>query len=217
MNTTSNFKLLGSIAIVIIVAGGIVGFSVYKSKVVSSETVSAVDQSELINGVGTSSNQQLANSSSNETLNTNKAIREDEEMDENDSDGDDDDDFRATQTNNNTNSNNVTQNPVADTTKKSTYKDGTYTAIGSYNSPGGPDKISITLTLKNNIVSSVSAIPMAGDPKSANYQQRFISGYQTFVVGKNIDTIKLTNVSGSSLTPIGFNDALTKIKAQAKA
>ncbi|MEO5645893.1 MAG: calcium-binding protein [Candidatus Paceibacterota bacterium] len=113
--------------------------------------------------------------------------------------------------------------PIADkpktgtTTNGSSYKDGTYTAVGSYNSPGGKDQISVTVQLRNDIVTSASITPMPGDPTSAKYQNMFASGYQAYVIGKNIDAVHLNAVSGSSLTGIGFNDAITKIKAQAKA
>jgi hypothetical protein len=36
------------------------------------------------------------------------------------------------------------------------------------------------------------------------------------VVGKNIDEVNLGKVSGSSLTPIGFNNAIEDIRSQAK-
>ncbi|MDR3519923.1 MAG: FMN-binding protein [Candidatus Pacebacteria bacterium] len=108
--------------------------------------------------------------------------------------------------------------PPVDTPKQtSVYKDGTYSATGSYMSPGGYDQIAVTVTLKNDIITSVSATPEAGDNTSARYQARFISGYQQYVLGKNIASVNLTVVSGSSLTPKGFNDALAQIKSQAKA
>lgn len=110
----------------------------------------------------------------------------------------------------------ATSTPV-DTVKKNQYKDGTYSAVGSYNSPGGADKIKITLTLKNDVVTSASAVAMAGDPKSDYFQDKFIAGFQAVVVGKNINDLNLTVVSGSSLTPKGFNDAVAQIKLQAKA
>lgn len=99
----------------------------------------------------------------------------------------------------------------------SAYKNGTYSAVGSYMSPGGYDEIGITLTLSGDIVTSVSATNMAGDGTSSRYMDRFISGFQPYVVGQNIASIYLTKVSGASLTPRGFNDALNKIKTQAKA
>jgi hypothetical protein len=99
----------------------------------------------------------------------------------------------------------------------SVYTDGTYSATGSYMSPGGEDQIKITLTLANDIITSVSVTPAAGDRTSQRYQNAFISGYKQYVVGQNIANVNLTRVSGSSLTPIGFNNALAQIKAQAKA
>lgn len=113
----------------------------------------------------------------------------------------------------------ITQTPPIDTPKKATYlyKDGTYSATGSYMSPGGMDKLSVTLTLKNDIITSVSVTPQAGDRTSSRYQNMFISGYQQYVLGKDIANVSLTKVSGSSLTPKGFDDALKQIKSQAIA
>jgi uncharacterized protein with FMN-binding domain len=107
--------------------------------------------------------------------------------------------------------------PAVTDTKTLRYKNGTYTATGSYNSPGGPDQIGVSITISNDIVTAASVTPMPGDRTSARYQGMFASGYQSYVVGKDIDSIKLNVVSGSSLTPIGFNDALAKIKAEAKS
>jgi uncharacterized protein with FMN-binding domain len=111
----------------------------------------------------------------------------------------------------------TTTPPVDVPRQASVYKDGTYSATGSYMSPGGYDQIAVTLTLKNDLIISVSATPEAGDNTSAKYQNKFISGYQQYVVGKNIANVNLTAVSGSSLTPKGFDDALAQIKSQAKA
>ncbi len=99
----------------------------------------------------------------------------------------------------------------------SVYKDGTYSATGSYMSPGGEDQIMVTLTLTNDVITSVSVTPAAGDRTSERYQNYFISGYKQYVIGYNIASVNLTYVSGSSLTPIGFDDALSQIEAQAKA
>ena len=109
--------------------------------------------------------------------------------------------------------------PVATPVKKtvSVYKDGTYSATGLYMSPGGEDQVAVTLTLANDIITSVTVTPTAGDHTSQRYQNRFVSGYKQYVIGKNIASVNLTVVSGSSLTPIGFNTALAQIKAQAKS
>ncbi|MDR3557969.1 MAG: calcium-binding protein [Candidatus Pacebacteria bacterium] len=107
--------------------------------------------------------------------------------------------------------------PKQTTPTASVYKDGTYTATGSYMSPGGEDQISVTLTLANDIITNVSAVSGAGDRTSQRYQNAFLSGYKQYVVGKDIANVKLTRVSGSSLTPAGFDNALAQIMAQAKA
>jgi hypothetical protein len=73
----------------------------------------------------------------------------------------------------------------------------------------------VTLTLKDDIITAVTVTSNATRPMSMRMQGMFISGCQAVVVGKNIDDVHLTNVSGSSLTPKGFNDALTKIKTDA--
>ena len=99
----------------------------------------------------------------------------------------------------------------------SVYKDGTYSATGSYMSPGGPDQVGVSLTLKNDIITDITVTAEPGDNESARYQSRFVSGYKQLVIGKNIADVHLTRVSGSSLTSIGFNDALAQIKARAKA
>ena len=95
------------------------------------------------------------------------------------------------------------------------YKDGTYTADGAYTSPAGPETIGITLTLKKNIITSATAKMEATNPKSIKFQTDFIKNFKPMVVGKNISDLQLTKVSGSSLTPKGFNDALLKIEAKA--
>lgn len=96
------------------------------------------------------------------------------------------------------------------------YRDGSYTATGTYSSPGGNEAIAVTVTLKNGIISDTSAQPKANDSDSAEYQAKFISGYKSLVVGKSIDTVSLSRVSGSSLTSKGFNSAISTIKTQAK-
>jgi hypothetical protein len=46
-------------------------------------------------------------------------------------------------------------------------------------------------------------------------QGKFKEGFEEAVVGKPLDEIALTVVNGSSLTPKGFMDALTKVKLEA--
>lgn len=105
--------------------------------------------------------------------------------------------------------------PATDTTSTHTYADGSYTATGSYTTPGGTESITITVTLSGNSVSDVSATGSASRGDSGEYQSRFLSGYKSQVVGKSIDSISLSRVAGSSLTSNGFNAALTKIRSEA--
>jgi hypothetical protein len=66
-------------------------------------------------------------------------------------------------------------------------------------------------------VTDTSAISGANDSDARDFQSQFIGGYKKLVVGKKIDSIRLSHVSGSSLTSQGFNDAIGQIKSQAKA
>ena len=101
--------------------------------------------------------------------------------------------------------------------KTSAYADGTYSATGSYNSPAGIEKVGVSVTIKNGIVQSSTVTNEANDGTSRRYQNMFISGYKTYVTGKNVASISVGKVSGSSLTGAGFNQALAKIKSQAAA
>jgi uncharacterized protein with FMN-binding domain len=108
-------------------------------------------------------------------------------------------------------------NEAAASASNSQFKDGTYSATGTYTSPGGDEKIGVTLTLQNDIVTAASVAPMPVSEDGQRFQARFAKGFKQYVVGKKITDINLTTVSGSSLTPIGFKNALTQIEAQAKA
>jgi hypothetical protein len=109
----------------------------------------------------------------------------------------------------------VDTNPVTQTSS-SVYKDGTYSATGSYMSPGGNEDLPVTLVIKGDMVTDATVTVGATRKESVNWQNTFISGYKTQVVGKKISEISLSKVSGSSLTPKGFMDALAKIETQAK-
>jgi uncharacterized protein with FMN-binding domain len=111
--------------------------------------------------------------------------------------------------------NTPSENTNTSSNTNAAYKDGSYTSKGSYMSPGGNEDITIKVTLKNGVVTDTSAVSGAHEAEGRQFQSQFISGYKDKVVGKNIDEISLSHVSGSSLTSQGFNDALDKIKDQA--
>ncbi|WP_298037853.1 hypothetical protein [uncultured Microbacterium sp.] len=103
----------------------------------------------------------------------------------------------------------------ADSAEPVEYADGTYTAEGSYQTPENVERVSVTLTIADNLVAGVE---VAGDPgarETEQYQAAFISGIATEIVGVPLDEIDVSRVAGSSLTSGGFNAAVAEIKAQA--
>lgn len=108
-------------------------------------------------------------------------------------------------------------NPGGSSSDPSAYKDGTYSATGSYVSPGGRETIDLTITIENGVITSTSLAANDASGEARDYIQRFASGYQSEVVGKSVNEVELSRVAGSSLTSIGFNDALDQIKDEAAA
>lgn len=95
------------------------------------------------------------------------------------------------------------------------YRDGDYTATGSYVSPAGTQSVKVELTLAHDAVTAVTVTPEADDPQAKGFQEKFAGGISDAIVGKDIDTLNVSRVAGSSLTSGGFNKALADIKAQA--
>lgn len=105
----------------------------------------------------------------------------------------------------------------SDPNQASAFKDGTYTATGNYTSPGGEEELGVTLTIKDGVVTESVVEPRATRPNSVRFQGIFSENYKPLVIGKNIDQLSLGKVSGSSLAPKGFNEAVEEIKAQARS
>ncbi len=97
------------------------------------------------------------------------------------------------------------------------FKDGTYTESGSYQSPGGTQKVTVKATLAGGVVTDLTVTSGANDPTAKQYQSQFIGGINAEVVGKKIDSLKVSRVAGSSLTSIGFNEAIAAIEKDASA
>lgn len=97
------------------------------------------------------------------------------------------------------------------------YKDGTYTATGTYQSPGGQESVEITLTIAGDKITDATGKSNATRPQSVEYQGQFLSNFAGEIVGKNVDQVSLDKVAGSSLTSGGFENALQTIKSDAKA
>jgi len=99
----------------------------------------------------------------------------------------------------------------------STFKDGEYEAEASYSNPAGESKVKVELELAGNKISEVEVTPEATNATSKQYQEKFASGISDEVVGKSLDELNVSKVSGSSLTSTGFNAAIDDIKADAQA
>lgn len=97
------------------------------------------------------------------------------------------------------------------------YKDGTYTATGTYFIPEGSEQVTVTVMLKNGIIVDAQFVANTRNGDSREFQNAFAQGFKEKVIGKSIDSVSLTVVNGSSLTSKGFMDALGKIKTQARA
>lgn len=97
------------------------------------------------------------------------------------------------------------------------YTDGTYTAEGSYSTPGGQESISVDVTVAADVVTAVTVTPEASGGNAARFQDEFASGIADEVVGQELTGLSVDKVSGSSLTGDGFNAALDQIRADAAA
>lgn len=103
------------------------------------------------------------------------------------------------------------------TTTATNFKDGTYSANGSYQTPGGTESIDVSVTLSSGTITDAKVALNARGGEAEEYQSKFASGFKSQVVGKKINEVSLTRVAGSSLTPKGFNSAIADIENQAKA
>jgi uncharacterized protein with FMN-binding domain len=95
------------------------------------------------------------------------------------------------------------------------YEDGTYEASGDYQAPSGTETVDVTVTLADGVITDVQVVGNATDPEAQQHQGEFIDGIAGEVVGKPIDEIQVSKISGSSLTSGGFNKAIEEIKADA--
>jgi hypothetical protein len=101
------------------------------------------------------------------------------------------------------------------TTASSTYADGNYSATGTYNSPGGKEILRVTLDLKNDDITDLAVTSVQINSTAVPYETAFEGGIQSVAVGKDISTLNIGPVAGSSLSSIGFNRAITTIKGLA--
>jgi hypothetical protein len=96
------------------------------------------------------------------------------------------------------------------------YKDGTYSAVGTFTAPGVTNHLNVSITISKDVVtSSTVTVPAGTDPTSKNYDNNFIANYKPYVTGKPLANLNLSKIAAASLTPNGFNDALAQIRVTA--
>jgi len=98
---------------------------------------------------------------------------------------------------------------------KYTYKNGTYSLTQSYFTPGGPEDMGVSVTLKNDVITGATVTNEAKGGTAIQYQNLFIQSFKSVVVGQKIQDLNLSRVSGASLTTGGFTAALAKIMTKA--
>lgn len=95
------------------------------------------------------------------------------------------------------------------------YQDGTYTVRGVCG--GAPSYMTITVGLRNDTITDVDVEPMPeNNDTSRGYQERFAAAVPDEVVGKSIDDLEVGTLAGASGCADGFNDAIAKIRDQAR-
>jgi len=103
------------------------------------------------------------------------------------------------------------------TSSSSSFKDGTYSANGTFATPGGDQMIGVTLKIQNSKIASVSIQDKTTDERSAEYAKIFSDSISQVVVGQPISKAYLNGqVNGASLTSGGFNNALDTIIIQSQ-
>lgn len=97
-----------------------------------------------------------------------------------------------------------------------TFANGTYTANGSYNAPSGNETIRVQITVFNDEITASTVTALSSNGTTLTYQNDFRDTHGPQVIGVKLDLVNLGKVSISSLTPIGFNNAVNAIEAAAR-
>src|SRR5262249_17265722 len=103
----------------------------------------------------------------------------------------------STTTENPSDENSATNEQPTPETTASVYKDGDYVEQGSYQSPAGEEKVTVTVRLKGDVVENIDLTSETTAEASKNFQGLFLAGLQQEIVGKNLADIgELTKLNG---------------------
>ncbi|MDQ1531277.1 MAG: hypothetical protein QOE37_1382 [Microbacteriaceae bacterium] len=107
--------------------------------------------------------------------------------------------------------------PAPGATVKGPIRDGRYTETGAYQTPGGPEALTVSVTVADGRLTAVAVHGTGRTANAVHYQAAFASGIAAVVVGRPLNGLAVGAVAGSSLTPAGFDSALDRIRADATA
>lgn len=96
------------------------------------------------------------------------------------------------------------------------YKDGSYAAQGGYLTPGGAESIGVRLNVSGDQIVSAEVEVEASSPTARQFQRQFATRYASQVVARDLASVDISRLAGASLTSLGFENALTRIKAAAR-
>lgn len=97
-----------------------------------------------------------------------------------------------------------------------TYKDGDYHNDGGYKSPGGQEKISVDVSLKDGAVSGVTMTYKESNPTSGTYLKKFSTQIGDKITGVPLKDVEVDKVAGASGTSKAFMESLKKIADDAR-
>ena len=97
------------------------------------------------------------------------------------------------------------------------YRNGLYSAVGHYATPGGNESIGVTVAVVNQQITGVDVKVEATSPTARQFQEQFRTRILPAIISKDLASAKVSRVAGASLTSVGFNDALQRIRAAANA
>jgi|GEM_PF-5050988 len=102
-----------------------------------------------------------------------------------------------------------------ETSLSNAIKDGFYTSLVNYDSPGGLDTMNVSVSIKDGKVATLTLDVVKAGDISTNYIKNMNTAIPPLVVGKSLDQISLPKqISGSSLTSVAVAKYFEGLKAQ---
>lgn len=98
----------------------------------------------------------------------------------------------------------------------SSFSDGLFSAIGTYETEKGEESIGVKIRLTNGMIEEMEIIPLAGDAQNGKEQETFANQIPKMLVGENISQLpEISGYGNSSNILDGFQEALVSIVEKA--